>query len=624
MNFVYAQMKSRNAARRGTSLVEILVVLVILVFGILSVIRLFPAGFLVFRAAQNNGVGQRIGQSLLESVTQDASAIADGVYIYNDAIGFDPNIAPDDLTAWKTNPSDAAYTDINKARYVQNETITVPPARAVTVTGNFYTWSSVYVLNYGPIVFNADRNISAISAPWAGQVGSSVDSGNVDGAGNAIPVDIPNDLIATGQAQYLVDYDAHKIAIPYAAYAQGFVFTVTVNDGSPSAPKTVSIPLTLAASTTSSWAYVDLTPQGVSNSAVWATGSAVLYRPYHEIDTGWQAANHTLAAFSTDPYEFQVRQPSLGPFGANFGVLDFNPLAGGVNGAQPLKARISYIVYNWHVLHEDHSLPYSSQDRTIRLGVDNLKKTGDIQHDQLLYQGLFGSTAPGDVAVCNLDTGDADVYGAGTSTDLDSDAPTAGVDAVGISYKSGRVTFPLDSNPVYNEANPTPNSNGVHVRVYYMGSADWGVALQKAPASYRAAGSLGELILTRNAAQGPPNVYSVVLDPYGVVTAIAFPYCDYGKTVDISGVITYTDTAGKPQTAVLSSLTSAINNPVTLGTKTVGEIVITGGPTLTNCDPTKPITISSVRGVSADALVVWRENDQWKSRLVDTLLPRGN
>ncbi|MEO7716430.1 MAG: hypothetical protein ABIY70_09510, partial [Capsulimonas sp.] len=500
------------------------------------------------------------------------------------------------------------------------------PSRPVPTA--VYTTASVHVLNYGPAILNGDDTIQINSAPWTAQLASSTLITTTDpstGLPISVPTDNPNDLLSPGQAQYLIDYDTHQIAIPSASYAQNFVFTVTVQDGNPVVQKTVTVSGALAAGD-SGWKPVDLTSTGVSSSAKWMVGTAVLYRPFSRGDTGVLVSNHTLSAFGNDPYQFQVRYGSYGPHAANVGVIDFNPLAGGSSGTQPLKARISYLVYNWHILHEDHALPYKSEDRTVRLGIDNLKKLGDVQHDQSLFKGIFDSATTDEAAdfmVCNLDTGYTAIFNSidpvkGPATDLDSDTPNK--QYVGVSYKNGRITFPIGNteptSPAYNDPNPTPNSNGVHIRIYYMGSADWGVALQKAPARFLPTSNKLDLV-TNSAA--PPNLYWV--RSTGGALGVCFPNCDYGKTVEISGVLNYTDTSGNAAIMAISSVTSAINNPDQINFKDIGYINI--GPVPANCDTTKPISISSVRGVSANALVVWRENDQWKSQIVDTLLPRN-
>ncbi|BDI32970.1 hypothetical protein CCAX7_50210 [Capsulimonas corticalis] len=638
MNSVYAQTTNRNAARRGTSLIEILVVLVILVFGILSVIRLFPAGFLVFRAAQNNGVAQRMGGSLLESVSKDNSAIADGIYIYRDDIGYDPTTAPDDTGKWKLDPKDPAYMDINKARRVVNETITVPPARAVTPANGQYSWASVHVLNYGPAVVNhmmprvidPGNSITVTSAPWTARIASSLPSGSttdnsITSQDGTAAVDDPKGLLTSGNSEYLIDYDRHLIAVPSASYAQRFEFSVMTDAG-------VGIcEYLVPAGLGDTWDAMPVV--SVVNGAAlpltvnWIKGSAVLYRPFTLLDGGDAPTtpNDTITSkWSADPYEFQLRKGNVGP-SVNMGVLDFNPLGAGGNGAQPLKARISYNVYDWHLLHEDRDLPVVSEDRTIRLAIDNLKKIGDAQYDQTLFSGIFGPLAPADLIICNLENGDSELFSSSANAvDLDGDATDK--TKVGISYKNGRVTFPKAGaapvDTVYNDPAATPNSNGLHLRIYYMGQADWGVAIQKAPAYYTAATKSSDLTAPRPGYLGPVNLYGVNVDASGNVQGVDFPFCDFGKTVSISGTVNYYDSSGNGYRVPLPTTSSAINQPVILNGKSVGFIPLAGIAQLANYDSTKPVTITSVRGVSANAIVVWRENDQWKHRVIDTLLPR--
>ncbi|MBV9852445.1 MAG: prepilin-type N-terminal cleavage/methylation domain-containing protein, partial [Armatimonadetes bacterium] len=69
----------RHGRQRGTSLVEVLVVLVILVLGIFSIARLFPGGFIAVRNAENSTFADRLGQGQLEGLKQNNAFLLDAV-----------------------------------------------------------------------------------------------------------------------------------------------------------------------------------------------------------------------------------------------------------------------------------------------------------------------------------------------------------------------------------------------------------------------------------------------------------------------------------------------------------------------------------------------------------------
>ncbi|MGC8864068.1 MAG: hypothetical protein ACP5R5_15025, partial [Armatimonadota bacterium] len=52
--------------RKGTSLVEILVVMVVLLVGIMTIIQMFPTGFCVVRAGESQTIATRLAQQELE------------------------------------------------------------------------------------------------------------------------------------------------------------------------------------------------------------------------------------------------------------------------------------------------------------------------------------------------------------------------------------------------------------------------------------------------------------------------------------------------------------------------------------------------------------------------------
>ena len=92
-----------RGSRRGTSLVEVLVALVLLVIGIYSIARLFPGGFFSLRSAENDTFADRLAQGQLEQLKQNNNFLLDAVYMYSNQAGFfsdNSNVLPTEGDAY--------------------------------------------------------------------------------------------------------------------------------------------------------------------------------------------------------------------------------------------------------------------------------------------------------------------------------------------------------------------------------------------------------------------------------------------------------------------------------------------------------------------------------------------
>lgn len=603
-------------ARRGTSLIEVLVVLVILVIGILAIARLFPAGFVALRNAENSSFADRLARGALEQLKQDNGALADAVYMYTDTLGYNPNVAPDDYFAFvpdgngfNTSNDIGKLTDpfdsINKQRYISNETIIVGGNRATPST------FPLYFLTYGP-VFLPDPT-SAVTLGnylivngvlWTPRSGDA----RTNPGDTTRTIDEPQDILEPNQSTFMVDYGQGKLAVPAAPYAQTFNIVAQTATGP------VAFTIVTHASTGSqpyNGEWFDSSSTTVDNSNTIPQGpwsSVTLYRPFLYLGAT------TTPNFSPDPYEFALYTPNIGT--TNMGVLAFNPAAAGRGtGTQALKARISYSALDWHILHEDHDVAAGdgASGPTVRLHLSHLKKIGDIQFDSTTYGGLLPgdpSPNPSDILMLDLDTGAVvGLNGAtGTNTQDVDQNDTLDTTKYGVSYQNGRVTFPA-------------NNPGQRVRFYYSGDADWAVAVQKAPSFYtRSLNPDGTENPTGLAVPGAatPNRYAIAS-----AALIYFPLCDAGKTVEFDG-ITYAVGGVARQigqgTATLSTDTVDLGN----GSKGVYANLTNAGLNAAGVIAETPdigtFRFNAVRGVSARATVIWRERGQWRSRTLDTLL----
>jgi type II secretory pathway pseudopilin PulG len=622
------------------TLVETLIVLVILVFGVLTVAQVFPGGFFVIRGAENSASAARLGQNLLESMKQAGAGLPEGVYVgyiyYNPTSGsvyeqdsFDPTVAPDNLGSYTAPPAMVAryqklYGDCNKARFISNETVRVPASHLVGSSPY-----SLYLLNFGPIVVGNSSNpdvvrpyIQVTSAPWTAIAGDSTLSPTT-----GKPVDVPTQILHVGRPEFLIDYRAGMIALPTAGYTQYFTFVVSYQ-GKPYTLQ-LTVPATDGSGSASSASVYNgdwfspgsavlnyetsqSPPAPPTLSATsWDDGSARLNRPFTFIDTTSMTGTSYSSFFGhLDPYEFTLVDPNISGTVANIGVVGFNNAAASLSGTAPITARISYQTLDWHVIHEDFDLSQNGAATTIALTLRRLKKVGDVESDSSMYTGLFDiidSPTIGnkfDVYIVDRDTG----VGTSAVFDLDDAVPPYPAGDIGVSYQSGHLLFP-DSYI---------GTSKKHVRIFYAAKDDWAVAIQKAPSTYVL--NTDTIYYTSMSKPGLTgvNLYSFGPNPANT-EFVYFPVSDEGKQVRFDR-ITYTNGGGQTvtKTAVLaqvSAATSLVQPGVFLPSVDLKKV-----SDVSDIDVSKPVNIPSVTGVSTKAMMIWRERGQWKDRTVDTML----
>lgn len=656
--------------QRGVSLIEVLVVMVILLVGIFSIAQLFPGGFFAVRSAENSTLADRLAQAQLETLKQNNAFLLDAIYMYTDDGVLNPNFSPTDLSGTTTSPytppapstvgADVRFDDINKARFIAGEKFTVPTVN--TGVGTPTNGLSIHVLNYGPISLpllptqlltspsvpaSVKGQPAVHSAPWTAKVGNSQQTVADDPQNNytvAGVADVPADLIMIGQPNFAVDYTGQRIAIPPAPYVQYFTFivkrlvTVTNSQGVVTSQGIVTFyyPLVLPAANPSqpdpTQAYngiwfdpsgatgpnyldpsrqvvTDVTPPNGNGAVVgnWIPNAGQLTCSLQAESSGGSTAA-TLMALQADPnpYTYVIYDSDTTLTNVSPGVLAFNPRLVG----QQISA--SYLSYDWHIIHDDAVVPGSdaidpgNPGVPIRLTLNHLQAVGDVNSDQSIYNGMFriGDTTNSannyDVVLLDTDTGEMAGLYATEAAVFNYDNPSSGTIAtnqVGISYLGGRITLPTDSSNVWYYGNHK------HLRIFYKCDQEWGVVLQKAPSLY-VAGNPALQVATF--AQDPSN--SLYLD---------FPKCDTGQVVEMDD-ISYVDTNGVQRQVSGASGTIAINS---LGTDSNPYVDLT--PFLPNVNPSVPIQIGDVRGISALSSVVWKERDLWKTRSADTILTNG-
>ena len=660
----------QRRAQRGVSLIEVLVVLVILVVGILTIIRLFPSGFFSIQSTGNVALANSLGSAAIDLGAQNAQSLPDAILPDAQA----PN--PDDLAAAVMNS--AAYSNydpddpnnLENARVVTNETVSVPSVSHQ---------QSIYVVKYGPVVMPANPATNAAQLPLYFTINSpnwTALPGNFNPApvaGSTAPADTPQEDLVPGQERFLVDLANKKIAVPYAAYtpdgttssnaggpmvqdansyAQKMVLTITCTDGSvypiyldvpagtpkdknsPYAPfgpdnKTylADVPGTTGMPGTGDYhggwfdptaEYLD-SPSGTPppNTKIWA--SVTLYRPYDGLALNQaNGGAMTPITFSNDPYEFQMPAANIGS-SANPGVVSFNPKAAVGSGAQARKAQISYIVYSWGILREDHDIPAltgTGSTFAVRTTVPNLLSAGSANPDNSINPGIAGSSDS--IVILDLDSGQ--IIAPGTDPTLLNDEDLNGTvpnspATINVSYSLGRLTFGSDAfgdNSSATPADGTGTAPAHRIRIFYTADLDWTVAVQKPAAYFQALGN--------PPVQNATGTTALAANQYAYDSADAFVYfarCNASKTVEIDGSYTAGGTTqGFSDTVAVDPTLYAIGDSAV-------RVDLTDGTKFAHPVPAgAAVTFSAVRGLSARSVVAWKERNLYKVHTVDAVLNR--
>lgn len=629
-----------RGAQRGVSLIEVLIVLVILVVGILTVIRLFPSGFFSIESAGTAATADGLGQALIQAQTQNSASLPDAILPGADLMNITSQYSNSD-------PDDPNLLDA--ARIIENETVTVPS-------------SAIYTVQYGPLRLPANVLLDSIqlaqyltlnSTYWTALAGNSLT------AAGLTPVE-PQLTVFPRQERFLVDLANQRIAVPYGAYTatgsktkagtdaansypQKMIVSIQASDGN-TYTEYLYIPAATPCDDTNSYApkdahgvnflvdstsayqggWFDPTTQYGDTSAVTPVApqtpqvsvpskdamnrpvtwvSVTLYRPYHPVVA---AAN-----FTQDPYQFTLVNSNLAASDLNLGAIHFNPLAGA--GASALKAQISYQAYSWQIIHEDRDIPAltAGSQYISRLTLKRLKQNlvsypdTNANGDPVTgaYTGLAGSGQ--DVIVLNLDTG-TPVQTLGPNNDEDTKGTFANGVTLSVGHAVGRLVF---TTP------PSTDTKPLRIRVFYQCIGDWTAAVQKSPSVYTA------LPVIANSANDP-NIgpAQFAFDP--AANTVYLPGRDLGQTVQIDG------------TYVAAGQTQAFSDTIALGQTTPGSVGV-GVAKYAAVDladaahlpmpipaAATQVMVTSVRGLSSRAVVAWKEREHWKTHTVDTVLTR--
>jgi prepilin-type N-terminal cleavage/methylation domain-containing protein len=641
-------MKQRhnNLARgRGMSLIELLVVMVILTVGIFAVIRIFPQGFTFINHARNVTLAGRLAQGEVERWKGAAENVPDGIEAERLADGsiwtdYNPNdLSNADAAHLPANPTAQDYWDwsnVNRSRLVRGETTLIPSPTQVPYSDGNYAYS-IYNLKFAPVEFDADNGHKP---PPGGQFpdqfvliyADPMPRVNVTGLSGD---ELDNALDDLNNSSYAVDYDNGKLYFNRSWTNRVFKINYNYwkNNTLQNATEIVNLP------SSGDWPQpLPDTPDVVTLHDPPDDYSEQVARKFIYVPTSSSGTDFSL----WDPYQFTLLNTyNTLPFAPTIG---FNPRGSNRTvrtnlGTRPLRAHIDYEVADWHVIHEDRTVPnpsaVSEGGYAIRMTLPSLKASGrqyntvnaiDAAPNTAVitapYTGLTGGLAGYSVVALDL-----------TDNTLMLNSTASGDGGLQVDYGTGTVTVPA----AVTKYTPFGNSltgqdiRGHMVRFFYQAVGDWAVQVSKAWSSYQriseAAGFqnlqynnfAAEIVAPNGTPSGQPD--AVIPNKWSAV--LTFPRSNAGQSVSVSFIwadkdnVTHEVTGRQyklPEYAALDKGYPYIVVPFADD----GQYTPPAGDLQWN-NP----SFTFVNGASMKVRVIWRENPRrWESRDLETFLTR--
>lgn len=649
-------IRRRRARQRGTSLIEVMVVLVVLLLGIVLALRVFPTGFGIMRANGNRSLASRLAEHQMSQLRADVSNLPQGVlFAYPDAnnqLQVVTQVDPDDLNTYDPTYQDGDpdndvtvdpnpyFSDLNKFRYIKGEAVKVPLPTAST-----YGTGGAYTCKFGPILMHqavgdptqAPQNDAerALYNSYLAVYGAPLSGTNIESAG--VGTVAPGGFLRTQQT-YVIDYGDDEGEPAMIAFAprsanpgrtntiRRFRVTITYNNGTTLVTTTVTLNVDDAQA--GYWIAIP----GVTDAV---PGSETVNREFDRIPV---ASNWD----STDPYQYKLRSANVALGGqattfANIGALNFNPTGGTyteetTTGSRPFIAYLDYAVLDWHILRDDREMPggFTGPGGTIsmRLTVPSIKFVGDTEMDGTFYSGLYGDTGnPVAIQVFNLNDPSGTALIQGDYRDVNGNVNPSPANAdfyidndeKGGSYRTGTI---------YMNAARVPA--GSKLRILYKAVGDWGVSFQKAYNRYETA------VDSTNPGVRSPFPQKGRADAYGIAGAgttaqLRFPLADLNKAFVVT--VGYTlpdgtvkrlapiqmtaDTVGDDpaaNTAIYDARFAVLDVYKFLPPSVQGEFVSAASWGVNG----------SLSGVSIKTRVIWRDSDsgaaRWRVQDMDSYL----
>jgi hypothetical protein len=514
-----------NRSRRtaGTSLVEVLVVIVVFLIGILAIVQIFPGGFRLLGLTRSQSMATQLARKEIERLKSRADqlpervvpvryvrangelvAIVDSTRRTNDLgptadgltqIGNLTNGA-DNLGHWRR------ASGANMINRVVGESTIIPAARpaAGAIAGTVY-FGGLMNLQFGPAVFNSEV------------AGNSTDNDvvfNVYANDLALALGAPPTPGTAPYRDYLYycenpDQPSAVLYLPQAPTNMRYRLAATayIRDAA-NVVRTLELLdyiITVPAGATQTYATLPLS--NIFTVPVTNPGDTFIGVAFDSLQVAplFERILKTDVFDPANPYQYKlIDDLNAGATNANMGALLFNPagyqyyVPNSEGRRIPLTARVNYNVYDWGIIREDFRVPNDISD-PVRLTLGSLKVKGNPDTDGRTYQGLgfvvpngAGGTQELDVVLQDTETGG--IYAFSPTNPSNSLQSAYQVDkSLGTIRFNDRNTSTAEIElTLYRPDDWTPiqidDARGRSVRVLYQSAQEYSVQVLKAAARY--------------------------------------------------------------------------------------------------------------------------------------------
>ncbi len=622
----------------GTTLVEVLVVIVVFLVGILAVIQIFPKGFQLLLLARSKSVAQSLARDTAESLAARSDELPEqivAVHYVNGNLVIDSNRDPNDLGPIGVNlAKDGAMSDAsanslgnwqgvtgsNVFRRVIGEGRRVPAPGAVGAPGSGTGYfGGLMVLQFGPISYQP----ATISTP-----------SNLAVYGNDLQqiIGIPAIQDLRTDYQFFVanpNDSTIQVLLPSGQYARNYRVSFSAYVTTPSGLTKrdyTELPLvSLAANVPDASGQYPLVAKALVG------GGGLVNDPVVSVDLNTLRVQRSFTMIAktatfdpNEPYEYKL-------LNENIGVLLFNPVGHEVfvsrNGydREPLQAKVNYDVYDWRILHDDFRIDAGvTPGEPSVLNPQLLSAQHKLPVQSLKVAGLAGPDGVPNPPITPLETprsdGTTDTSAAnaqGTDNFVLVDLETGGVFCeYNPSFPTQRLIRVDKSNGIVTvEDMDGQKSNGITgalllpdgtiatvqmdnraVRALYMTRQEYSVQILKAASQYTYSASAVNL--------SPGQFYiGGTVSGIGVPWRIYFPVSDNGRKVTVGSVAYLSNADGFSHSMVGQDFAIKQRSDPTLNLPSIDLTDVDGSAT--GVDFSNGIGAKGIKGASIAVRVLW-------------------
>ena len=587
---------------RGTSLIEVLVVMVVFLVGILAIVQIFPGGFRILTTSRNNTLASVAGSAQMEVLKAHADQLPDLIAFvrYNLAanqIEAEPNRFPGDLgPAYTDFRQDGVFYDssgnvvgswpyltgANVARRILGEGKAIPTPRPV---GTYY--GGLMSLQFAPIVYNPSGTYRSLFVVYGNDMAKR--SGDPVAAG----------INRIQNWEFFVDQEDTSSAVLFlpplrfktAQYRINL--TIYVNNGGGVIRRDLVDLVTNPIPADPALAPYALQVSNIPG--VLQAGENLVGIDYDSVTVARLFDNVANSSpFSEDPYEYKLISPQLGVL--LFNPAGFNYIVRQAGGQRvPLEGRVSYDVYDWRILREEFRVP-DSLPAQYKLAFQSLKVSTEPGPDGTISGGM-GFSVPdinGNPQSIDLVLQDTETGGVYVFNNTKQGDPTAS--SYSVNKSSGLVTLnDYDGNAANGLqlmlmypgiTTPTVvDAENRSIRALYMAKGEWAVQVLKPASRYTRSSNF-------------PGLAQYQVNSNG---RVYFPPCDTGRMISL-GEIYYISTGGQQMGPV--ELTAAgTNTPADPNGPYID--VAANFPDFNGWDESYGSAVKSVNGASVAVRVLW-------------------